>query len=111
MHRKLLNANELMQLKEGEMVVIRIIKRQDLKRKRITPCPIFNTKDTAMKYRWEYLTEYFDTTKSINDIDIPCLHANVDLKKLVIDFEDDSVREENENASSDEMMLPNKKLQ
>ncbi|MCM3169461.1 VirD4-like conjugal transfer protein, CD1115 family [Peribacillus frigoritolerans] len=88
--RKLLDANELMQLKEGEMVVIRIIKRQDLKKKRITPRPIFNTGDTAMKYRWEYLTEYFDTSKSINDIDIPCLHANVDLKKLVIDFDDDS---------------------
>lgn len=90
--RKLLTANELMQLKEGEMVVIRIIKRQDLKRKRITPYPIFNTKDTAMKYRWEYLSDYFDTNKSINDIDIPCLHADVNLKKLVIDFDDDSAR-------------------
>ncbi|RXZ02127.1 VirD4-like conjugal transfer protein, CD1115 family [Fictibacillus sp. S7] len=92
--RKLLNANELMQLQEGEMVVIRIIKRQDLSKKRITPYPIFNTKDTAMKYRWEYLSEYFDTSKSINDIDIPCLHANVDLKTLVIDFDDTYVRQE-----------------
>ncbi|MFD4820119.1 VirD4-like conjugal transfer protein, CD1115 family [Peribacillus butanolivorans] len=102
--RKLLNSNELMQLQEGEMVVIRIIKRQDLKRKRITPYPIFNTKDTAMKYRWEYLTEYFDTSKSINDIDIPCLHANVDLKKLVIDFDDNTVWGESENLPSNEMV-------
>lgn len=108
--RKLLNSNELMQLQEGEMVVIRIIKRQDLKRKRVTPYPIFNTKDTAMKYRWEYLTEYFDTSKSINDIDIPCLHANVNLKTLVIDFEDNSVKEkekekedENETESTGEV--------
>lgn len=33
--RKLLNANELMQLQEGEMVVIRIIKRQDLSKKEL----------------------------------------------------------------------------
>ncbi|WHY71272.1 VirD4-like conjugal transfer protein, CD1115 family [Fictibacillus enclensis] len=92
--RKLLNANELMQLQEGEMVVIRIIKRQNLSKRRITPYPIFNTKDTAMKYRWEYLSEYFDTSRSINDIDIPCLHANVDLKTLVIDFDDTYVRQE-----------------
>lgn len=107
--RKLLNANELMQLQEGEMVVIRIIKRQDLNRKRITPFPIFNTKDTAMKYRWEYLTEYFDTSKSINDIDIPCLHSNVNLKKLVIDFEDNSIREK-ENASNDEAIAAQQEI-
>lgn len=100
--RKLLTANELMQLREGEMVVIRIIKRQDLKRKRITPYPIFNTKDTAMKYRWEYLSDYFDTSKSINDIDIPCLHADVNLKELVIDFDDDST-ETNEDEKLDQL--------
>jgi type IV secretion system protein VirD4 len=101
--KKLLNKNELMQLKEGEMVVIRIIKRKDLEDKRITPFPIFNTKDTAMKYRWEYLGEYFDTSKSINDIDLPCLHANVDLKKLIIDFNDNTVPDKNEASASKEI--------
>ncbi|MFB7141699.1 VirD4-like conjugal transfer protein, CD1115 family [Gottfriedia sp. NPDC056225] len=84
--RRLLTSVELMQLQEAETVIIRIIKRQDLDRKRITPYPIFNSKETAMKYRWEYLSEDFDTDKSINDIDIRCLHADVNLKKLIINF-------------------------
>jgi len=80
--RRLLTAAELRQLKEGEMVVVRGIKRQDNKRKKIVPYPIFNTKETRMKYRYEYLADDFDTTKSINEIDIPCLHADIDLRKL-----------------------------
>src|SRR5699024_12082053 len=49
--RRLLTADELRRLKEGEMVVIRGIKRQDLQRGRIKPYPIYNTKKTAIKYR------------------------------------------------------------
>lgn len=96
--RRLLNSNELMRLQEGEMVVIRIIKRQDKKRKKIEPYPIFNTKETAMKYRYEYLSEFFDTSRSINDIDIACLHANVNLKDLVINFNSDEESNELEEG-------------
>ncbi|MGB6406138.1 MAG: TraG/TraD/VirD4 family protein, partial [Planococcus donghaensis] len=84
--RPLLNADELMRLKEGEMIVIRTIKRQDKDRKRIKQFPIFNTDNTSMKYRWEYLSEYYDTSNSINDIDIECLHADLDLTTLRVDF-------------------------
>ncbi|MFP3359791.1 TraM recognition domain-containing protein, partial [Planococcus sp. SIMBA_143] len=41
--RRLLTSTELLQLEEGEMVVVRGIKRQDKKRKKIKPYPIFNT--------------------------------------------------------------------
>ncbi|MGH0798068.1 VirD4-like conjugal transfer protein, CD1115 family [Bacillus mycoides] len=84
--RPLLTPNELMSFKEGESAVIRVIKRQDNERKRIRPRPIYNTEDTALKYRWEYLGVEFDTDKSILDIDIDSLHDDVDPKKLIVDF-------------------------
>lgn len=84
--RPLLTPNELMSLKEGETTVIRVIKRQDNNRTRIRPRPIYNTEETALKYRWEYLGVEFDTDKSILDIDIDSLHDDVDPKKLIVDF-------------------------
>ncbi|MGG0763333.1 VirD4-like conjugal transfer protein, CD1115 family [Bacillus paramycoides] len=84
--RPLLTPNELMSLKEGETTVIRVIKRQDNNRTRIRPRPIYNTDETSLKYRWEYLGVEFDTDKSILDIDIDSLHDDVDPKKLIVDF-------------------------
>lgn len=85
--KPLLSAGELRELKEGETVVFRNIKRQDNKRKRIRPHPIFNTGSTAMKYRWEYLSDDFDTDVSIMDIDIACQHRDVKPKELVVYFD------------------------
>ena len=84
--RSLLDANELMRLKEGESVVIRTIKRQDNKRNRIRQFPIYNHEKTALKYRWEYLGDLYDTSKSINDFDIPCAHAAMNLKENQIHY-------------------------
>lgn len=84
--RALLNPTEVMGLREGEMIVIRTIKRQDNKRQRIKQFPLFLTDKTAMKYRWEYLSAYYDTDKSINNIEIPCTHANQNLNELKVDF-------------------------
>lgn len=85
--KPLLTPNELMELSEGETVVLRNIKRQDNKRKRIRPRPIFNRGETAMKYRWEYLQDDFDTDVSIMDVDIACSHRDVQPKDLIIYFE------------------------
>ena len=82
--RELLNKNELMSLREGESVVIRVIKRQDNQRNRITPRPIFNTGETTLKFRYEYLNDEFDTSKSIRDLSIISLHENIDLKNLIM---------------------------
>lgn len=69
--RPLLMADELMNnMKEGESVVVRANKRQDLKRRKIVPKPIFNTGVTAHKFRWEYLSEDFDNRKSILELPI-----------------------------------------
>lgn len=84
--RRLMTSTEVMGLKEGEMIVLRVIKRQDKNRKRIKSYPIFLTGKTALKYRWEYLSDYYNTEKSINEIDIPCEHSMTDLNKLKADF-------------------------
>lgn len=92
--RPLLTASELKGLQEGESVVLRVIKRTDQKRNRITAYPIFNTERTRLKYRWEYLSKEFDTDKSILDIDIPSLHENMDLQSLAINWMNEIEQEE-----------------
>lgn len=94
--RRLLTTAEVMGLKEGEMIVIRVIKRQDKKKKRIQQYPLFLTGETAMKYRWEYLSDYYDTNKSINDIEIPCSHAEISLRDLKTDYIVSHLKEEEE---------------
>lgn len=80
--RELLTPNELFSLKEGESVVVRVMKRQDKNRSRIKAKPIFNTDKTTLKFRYEYLADDFDTDKSIKNIEIECQHNDVDLKDL-----------------------------
>jgi len=81
--RPLLTANELMQLMEGESVVFRVIKRRDNKRRKIRPKPIYNTGPTMLKARWQYLSDYFDTDKSILDVPIESLHQDVAVRSLL----------------------------
>lgn len=68
--RALLMPDELMRLKEGESVVVRANKRQDNKKRKIVPKPIFNTGITSSKFRWEYLSSDFDNSKSIMNLPI-----------------------------------------
>ena len=69
------------------MLIIRVIKRQDKQKKRIQSYPLFLTGRTAMKYRYEYLADDFNTERSINDLVIPCAHAHLDLNTLRIPFQ------------------------
>lgn len=70
--KPLLNMNELQELMEGECVVKRVMKRQDLKRKQIRPTPIFNSVESGKRflYRYEYLTDTFPNPDSIDLYDI-----------------------------------------
>lgn len=81
--RRLMKAEELRALKEGESVVVRVIKRQDLNREKIIPYPIFNTEETRMKYRYEYLSEDFDNSKSLLSVNVDSIHKDVDLSELL----------------------------
>jgi type IV secretion system protein VirD4 len=79
--RRLLKADELMTLKEGETVVSRVIKRQDKERNKIVPYPICNFDEYSMQYRYEYLNE-FDNTKGLYTIKINTIHKDVNLTEL-----------------------------
>lgn len=68
--RALLTPDELMRLQEGQSVVIRVNKRQDAKRRKIEPKPIFNKDQTRNRFRYEYLSVEFDTSKSILSLPI-----------------------------------------
>jgi len=92
--RPLLTAAELKELEEGESVVLRVIKRQDKNRNRIKARPIYNTGKTKLKYRWEYLNDDFNTDKSILDIDIPSIHADIEPKSLLVNYLEEILEEE-----------------
>lgn len=82
--RSLINANELMLFKEGEMVVIRTLKRRDKKGNEIVPNPIHNHGKTRMKYRYEYLSKWFDNSKRAKDVEVKCIHNEVKLEDLIL---------------------------
>lgn len=92
--RRLLKSEELRSLKEGESVVVRVIKRQDLKRNRIVPYPIFNHDETSLKYRYEYLSEDFDNSKSLATVQVKTLHESVNLEDLLLFNDNDETIEE-----------------
>ncbi|MGN0533260.1 MAG: type IV secretory system conjugative DNA transfer family protein [Eubacterium sp.] len=58
--KPLLDANELMNLLEGECVVKRVMKRKTLDGKDATPYPIFNTGKNRMPYAHTYLPNEFN---------------------------------------------------
>ena len=82
--RKLLTVDELMHLEEGEIVIARGTKRRDLNGNKIRPYPIFNTGENKLKYRYEYLTDYFDNTKNLINEKVETLHSDVNLEDLLL---------------------------
>lgn len=88
-NRRLLKSDELRKLKEGETVVVRVIKRSDNFGNKIVPNPIFNYGEHRMKYRYEYLADKFDNSKSFIDVKVECLHKDVDVEKLSFSYQDE----------------------
>lgn len=81
----LINKNQLMDLKEGECVIKRVMKRTDLKGNKITPTPIFNSIKTGTQYpyRYQYMIEEFPT-KSFLEVKLPsCVH--IKRQKIIYD--------------------------
>lgn len=81
----LLNVNELMNLEFGEAVTVRPLTRKDLKGKDIKPFPIFATGNLKMIPRYEYLSEFFDTSKKIIDFKISNKHQNLKSNDFIYD--------------------------
>lgn len=66
----LITANQLMNLKEGENVIIRTIKRTDLTGNSIISYPILNCEEmgTRFKYRYQYMLEDFPQGRLWNEL-------------------------------------------
>uniref|UniRef100_UPI003F4961CC VirD4-like conjugal transfer protein, CD1115 family n=1 Tax=Bacillus multifaciens TaxID=3068506 RepID=UPI003F4961CC len=86
--QRLITPERLREFIEGETLVFSELYRQDLKRRKVRPRPIFNTEDTNMPFRWQFLSKLFDTSNDLNDIDISSEHTRLDLTSLYIDFTD-----------------------
>lgn len=87
---------KLSTLMMGEMVVLRL-HRENNKRQKIRSYAIFSTKETAMPFRYEYLSEYFNPDQSMEEFTIPSEHKHFDLTKNAIDV--DALIEESINRS------------
>lgn len=85
--QRILTPYKLSTLMMGEMVVLRL-HRENNKRQKIRSYSIFSTKETSMPFRYEYLSEYFDPNRSIEDFNIPSEHKTFDLAANAIDVDD-----------------------
>ena len=81
--KPLLNPTQLMELKQGESVVVRVMKRTDLLGNDIVSNPIFNKEKTRLKPRLSYLDQEFDTGKSIFDIPLKPKHIGINLEDII----------------------------
>jgi type IV secretion system protein VirD4 len=102
----LLNPNQLMEFKPGESAVVRIIKRTDLKGRKIHPNPIYNHDETIMKYRYEYLGDIFNTQKSFQSLKLAehCLHRNLNLKDIL--YMTDTQQEKTDSLQENSLQEP-----
>ncbi|MEK7019789.1 VirD4-like conjugal transfer protein, CD1115 family [Bacillus sp. FSL R9-9410] len=86
--QRLIPPERLREFIEGETLVFSELYRRDLKRRKVRPRPIFNTQDTNMPFRWQFLSKLFDTSNDLNDIDIQSEHTRLDLTSLYLNFID-----------------------
>ncbi|MED1742111.1 type IV secretory system conjugative DNA transfer family protein [Bacillus swezeyi] len=86
--RPLMLPDELRRLKKGEWVVLRTKKRENLKRKRVVPYPIFASLEngTNMLHRYEYLMHRFNHPIALSDMGLEGEHQFIDLESLLIEF-------------------------
>lgn len=87
--KPLLNMNQLEELKPGECVVKRVMKRTDLKGHRITPHPIFNSEESGKRFlfRYEYLTDTFPNPETVDLAEINTEdRSHINLRERVWDY-------------------------
>lgn len=87
--KPLRDKNQLMELLPGECVIQRVMKREDLKKKRVKPTPIFNSEESGKRflYRYEYLTDTFPNPDEIDLYEINTEDRSfINLKERVWDY-------------------------
>lgn len=91
--RRLLDANEIRSIHEGEWVVVRSKKRKNLKGEHIKPKPIFanRAEGTNMLFAYEYLGDRFKSELALEEYQLSDGHESIDLKSLIIPFKTNEV--------------------
>ncbi|WP_185383046.1 type IV secretory system conjugative DNA transfer family protein [Listeria booriae] len=85
--RRLLEADELAELMEGEAIVLRVTKRKDRKGRKIRPRPIFNTGKTMMPYAWKELPEFTSRDRFFEELPLDQSYKSIILGDLMLDKE------------------------
>ena len=105
--KPLLNMNELKELREGECVVERVMKRKDLKGHRIRPTPIFNSESSGKRflYRYEYLTDTFPNPGEIELTEVNTEDRSwIDHRERVWNFKRSFVQMQMEKANANKVL-------
>ena len=76
-NKRIILPQDVLQIPQNETIILRTLKRTDLKGRKIIPYPIFNRGEMELKPRFEYLNEYFDTNVDINYV-LDKLYKNQD---------------------------------
>ena len=76
-NKRIILPQDVLQIPQNETIILRTLKRTDLKGRKIIPYPIFNRGEMELKPRFEYLNEYFDTNVDINYV-LDKLYGNQD---------------------------------
>lgn len=76
-NKRIILPQDVLQIPQNETIILRTLKRTDLKGRKIIPYPIFNRGEMELKPRFEYLNEYFDTNVDINYV-LDKLYENQD---------------------------------
>jgi type IV secretion system protein VirD4 len=90
-NRRLLNADELGLLQEGETVVMRSMKRRDLKFTKVTPHPIYNNGEYAIEYAYKYLLNFNADKYLLGELNLGKSHADINLDKLLLNPDFDAL--------------------
>ncbi|MGQ2284443.1 type IV secretory system conjugative DNA transfer family protein [Leuconostoc pseudomesenteroides] len=83
---RLLDAKEISELKEREMITIRTIKRRDRKGRDVRPLPIFATGPYKMPFAYELLGKQYSLGYYTADLNIKAAHNQLAYDDLYKDF-------------------------
>lgn len=83
---RLLDAKEISELGEREMITIRTIKRRDKKGRDVRPLPIFSTGPYKMPFAYELLGKQYSLNYYTADLNIKAAHNNLAYDDLYKDF-------------------------
>ncbi|QBO37405.1 hypothetical protein EQG49_13460 [Periweissella cryptocerci] len=81
-----IDVNQFMNFKVGEMFVSRSTHRQTLKHKNVRAYPIYDKGEYSMPSRWMFLNDFFDENTRVADIPVESLHRDLNLWGVTEDF-------------------------